>query len=72
MATSPPTDDNGLPPAIQLADAKRRAEQISINFYFLLEKIDAMHALLCPDQNGTWQNRADQVVAAVKALKRNQ
>lgn len=40
---------------------------MGVNFHFLLEKMDVMHALLCKSQRGTWQDRAAQVVEAVQA-----
>jgi uncharacterized protein YmfQ (DUF2313 family) len=44
----------------------KRISQMSLNFQWLLERVDAAHAVLCPDKSGTWQQRADQLVEAAK------
>lgn len=46
------------------ADEKRRADQNATNTAWLIRKVDAAHALLCPGEAGTWQQRAEQLVAA--------
>lgn len=41
------------------------AEQMNRNFDWLLKRMDEAHAIHCPGQHGTWQQRAEQL-AAVK------
>ena len=48
---------------------KRRADQNAMNSGFLREKIDQIHAVLCPGERGTWQERSEQAVAAAKRLR---
>lgn len=36
---------------------------------FLIRIIDAIHFELCPDQTGTWQDRAKQALEAARKLK---
>lgn len=56
-----------------LMDESRRADQLGVNCDWLIAKIDAIHAALCPGQHGSWQQRAEQAVAAagkcVKAIQ---
>ena len=45
-----------------------RLEQMSLNFHWVLGRIDDVHVALCRGQHGTWQQRAEQVVAAARAI----
>lgn len=47
---------------------KRRMEQMTTNFMWLVGKMDMIHLALCPNKLGTWQMRAEQAVAAAVAL----
>ena len=47
---------------------KQRADQLGINYTWLIDKIDRIHAALCPDAMGTWQQRAEQAVKAAERL----
>ena len=48
---------------------KSRADQLWLNITWLVDKIDRIHEVLCPGQNGTWQQRAEQAVKAAKSLR---
>jgi hypothetical protein len=50
----------------RLADETRRAEQISVNFHWLLHRMDGAHMGLCRGMRGTWQQRAEQVEQAAQ------
>ena len=54
--------------AILLGELKQRSDQLGINCRWLIERIDRIHRALCPDQCGTWQQRAEQAVAAAERL----
>ncbi len=44
-----------------------RVNQLEVNYRWLIARMDEIHAALCPDKNGTWQERARQAAeAAVK------
>lgn len=45
--------------------------QMRANFNFLMDCIEEIHDALCPEKCGTWQMRAEQAVAAAKALASN-
>lgn len=45
---------------------KQRADQLSVNCQWLIDKIDRIHQALCPRQFGTWQQRAEQAVEAAE------
>lgn len=47
-------------------EEKQRLKQMEINCKWLVEVIDQMHDIICPGQYGTWQDRARQVLEAVK------
>lgn len=47
---------------------KRRLKQLELNQRFLISKFDELHAILCPRKMGTWQQRIEQVIVAVKEL----
>lgn len=51
----------------ELRDVKRVRDQMSVNCDFLLEHMDIVHDALCPDQNGTWQDRVRQAAEAATA-----
>ena len=46
---------------------KRRADQLGLNCSWLIDKIDRIHAAMCPGQHGTWQQRAEQAVKAAES-----
>lgn len=52
--------DCPLPDAPDISIVK----QLETNSRWLIDRIDEIHAALCPDKNGTWQERATQVVEA--------
>jgi hypothetical protein len=37
-----------------------------VNTRWLMDKIDQIHDMLCPDHLGTWQQRAEEIVRVVK------
>jgi len=49
---------------------QQRIDQMAINFTYMSSRMDALHSILCPHLNGTWQERANQVVKEVQAIKR--
>lgn len=56
-------------PLFGLAATQKRAEQLSVNFNWLLAKIDEMHIILCSDTSHrllTWQQRVEQLLIEVK------
>jgi hypothetical protein len=46
-----------------------RVNQIEANTRWLIAQIDEIHAALCPDKNGAWQERVRQAVEATKKLQ---
>jgi hypothetical protein len=50
----------------QLACETRRAEQLALNSRWLMSQIDRIHKALCPGKAGTWQQLAEQSVAAAE------
>lgn len=52
--------------------AKRREGQMSINFDFLMQHIDAIHTALCSHQKHyeyrTWQQRAEEATKEARRL----
>jgi len=60
------SDDDKLFDAV--AEAQRIA-QLELNQEWLIAQFDELHRLLCRDQNGTWQQRVEQVVAAVQRIR---
>jgi hypothetical protein len=54
-----------------LADEKRRAKQMDINFNFLMGHIERIHDALCPDHIGTWQQRAEAATKAAELIAQN-
>ena len=48
-----------------------RAEQLSLNVRCLIDKMDRIHAALCPDLCGSWITRAEQAVKAAESIKAN-
>lgn len=71
------TDEDGLQwakdedpddPLFGLEAEKQRADQLGKNCNWLIQNIDIIHANLCPEQNGSWQDKVKQATtAAVKA-----
>ena len=47
-----------------------RADQISLNFHWLLNKMDAVHSNLCPGIHATWIKRAEQSVEAAEKISK--
>jgi len=43
-------------------------KQLTINEQWLINQIDVLHDLLCPNKVGTWQSRATQVIERVKEI----
>ena len=56
----------GIPADCPRPDAPdaTRVKQLEANTHWLITRIDEIHAILCPDKNGAWQERATQVVEA--------
>lgn len=50
---------------------KQRLKQMEINCQWLIDITDRIHDALCPDQCGTWQERAKQAVEAAERLASN-
>jgi len=48
------------------ANEKRRADQLGTNVKWLIDMFDRMHYVMCPKQNGSWQDRVKQVVETVE------
>lgn len=42
--------------------------QNNVNVRWLIERLDRVHDALCQDKNGSWQQRADQVVEAAERI----
>lgn len=55
--------------AAALAEKDRQLNQVSVNFKFLMDIIDAIHFDLFQDKSGTWQARAQQSTAEVRRIK---
>lgn len=51
------------------AQLELRMRRHAINTRFLMAITDRIHELLCPDQLGTWQQRAEQAEKACIAMK---
>lgn len=60
---------NPMKPTIKQETA--RADQLALNCRWLIDKIDRIHAALCPDKCGSWITRAEQAVAAAEAIAKN-
>lgn len=58
-------------PLFGLEAKDRQIKQGNINFMWLMDNVDYMHSMLCPDQTGTWQERVKQCCDAVKQLAGN-
>lgn len=54
----------------ELEQEHTRAEQLGVNCFWLIEKIDLIHNSICPGLFGTWQMRVDQAVTAAKLLRK--
>lgn len=46
----------------------KQMKQFEINAKWLINIIDSVHDYLCPNQYGTWQDRAKQILIKVKEL----
>ncbi len=49
-----------------LISEKQRADQLGINCRWLIEKVDRINRALCPNESGTWQQRAEKAVEAAE------
>ena len=75
--TQPPPD--GAPGAqgprcnqlceVYSGDLQRRAHQLGVNCRWLIAQIDKIHAVLCPGETGTWQQRVEQAVKAAEQIQ---
>lgn len=45
-----------------------RIRQTDVNFNFVFDTIEQIHANLCPEQSGTWQDRVNQAVQASRRI----
>ena len=54
---------------MKIGSETKRADQLSINCRWLIEQLDSIHDSLCPDHNGTWQDRAMAAVKAAESIK---
>ena len=50
-------------------DAERRLAQMQVNNHWLIDVIDQIHYTLCPEEQGAWQERAEQAVNAAVHIK---
>lgn len=50
-------------------DDQRQIDQLYLNQKWLIAQMDKVHAILCPNQDGGWIKRMEQVVAAAEKLK---
>lgn len=48
-----------------------KLEQLYFNCKWLIDKIDQIHKEICPGQNGSWTQRAEQCVEAAKNISAN-
>lgn len=48
-----------------------RAEQLALNCRWLIDKMDRIHAALCPDKCGSWVTRAEQAAKAAEEKAKN-
>jgi hypothetical protein len=62
---------NGIPADCPLPDAPdaTSVKQLEANCRWLIARIDEIHAAAYPGKTGTWQERAEQAVEAVKKLR---
>jgi len=51
-----------------LENERNRADRLGLNCKWLVEKFDCVHSALCSGENGTWQQRVEQVVVAAEAI----
>lgn len=70
MTDEPKETEDGELPESREDDLNRRLLQQSHNVTWLSTKFDELHDLLCPGQVGTWQQRVEQVLEAVKKSMR--
>jgi hypothetical protein len=49
----------------KIEEKARRADQLSINFDWLMAQFDLVHDAIIPEHIGTWQDRVQQTVKAV-------
>lgn len=47
---------------------KRQLSQMTLNTRWLIERMDLIHAALCPGHIGTWQERAEEAVRVAEML----
>lgn len=51
-------------------EKQRQIDQLWLNQKWLIEQLDKVHEILCPNQDGGWIKRVEQVVAAAEKLKK--
>lgn len=49
--------------------SEQQQKQMEINTTWLISQFDEIHSCLCKDQNGTWQQRVEQVVLKAKEME---
>ena len=55
----------------RIKDLQQTKTQLSVNFNWILERIDNLHRIICPkNMIGTWQERVEYVVAEALRLHR--
>lgn len=52
--------------SVNISTSKKRVENLFECMRYLIDAIDVVHNKLCPDQNGSWQDRTEQVIKACK------
>lgn len=63
--------------AVKASEAEREmverqyADQMNANCRWLIGQIDRIHDALCPEKNGTWQQRAQQAVEAAEEVAKH-
>jgi len=60
-------DGDGPVPETPLEDLQRQLAQQNTNLMWLIDVINEAHGALCPEQTGTWQQKAIQVLEAARS-----
>jgi len=50
----------------ELEENGQRITQLKLNCKWLIQQFDHIHDLICPGQNGSWQDRVQQVVKQIE------
>lgn len=58
----------GPPEYDELEEVKAQLKQETINFKWILNNVEIMHNVLCPNHVGTWQDRVKEVIKIIKKL----